>query len=108
MVKKELIDGVVAGGELDAFGGGSGGEEGGDGVGLAAALPVRVDAGFDGELEGGAAAFVLSIDQGVDTRAARDELADDGVPGAPCGVVESGGVFRRLEVGVAFGPERVG
>jgi len=44
----------------------------------------------------------------IDGRAARDELADDGVPGAPCGVVQGRGVLWRVEPGIAFGPERSG
>src|ERR1700684_1453383 len=101
---QQCVDGVVAGGEFNALGGGTGGEECGDGVGFAAALPISIDAGFDGQLERGTAAKVGVVDVG----AAGDELADDVVPGAPGGVVEGGGVLRRIEVGIPFVPGRVG
>ena len=75
---EKRVDGVVAGGEDDAFGGGAGGEKGGDGVGLAAVFPIGVCAGADGELQGGAVAGVA----GIDGRAGSDEGSDDVVIGA--------------------------
>ena len=81
MLTEKEICFVVASGEFDAGGGGSGFEESFDGVGSAAVFPVRVDRGFDGELNGGAALAV----EGVDWGAAGYEELDGFGPRAPGG-----------------------
>ena len=88
---------VIAGREFDAFGGGSGFEEGLDGFDGAAAAPVRIDRGFDGKLEGGAVFGVASVDGGS---AGDEELYGFG-PRSPCGHVEGGAVCGDVEVGIA-------
>jgi len=88
---------VVAGGDCDVVGGGSGLEQGLDGVGSTAISPVGVDGGFDGELEGGAAFAVAGVDEG----STGDEEFYGFGPGSPGGDVEGGTVFCDVEVGVA-------
>jgi hypothetical protein len=97
VLTKQGVGFVVAGGEFDVRGGGSGFEQGLDGFGGAAAGPVGVDGGFDGELKGGAALGVAGVDEG----SAGDEEFYGFGPGAPCGDVEGGTVFCDVEVGIA-------
>ena len=94
---EDCVGFVVAGGECDVFGGGSGFEECADGVGGAAVFPVGVDGGFDGELEGGAAFGVENVDGG----SAGDEEFYGFGPGSPGGYVEGGAVIGDVEVAVA-------
>ena len=101
---EQVVDGVIAGGEIDAVCGCAGSEEGGDGVGLAAVFPVGICAGADGELEGGTVASV----ECVNGRAGGDEGADDVVMGAPGRNVKSGGVGSQLPVAIAFEEGRGG
>ena len=75
-------------------------EQRGDRVGLAAVFPVRIDAGFNSELERRAVARVGS----VHVSAAGNELANDLVMGAPGGNMERGGVTGDVAVCIALGP----
>ena len=57
---QQIIDGVIACGKLDAVGCRARGEQGCNGVGPAAVLPVRAGTGSYGELKRGAVAGVES------------------------------------------------
>lgn len=94
---EECVGFVVACGDFDVFGGGSGFEQGFDGVGGAAVLPVGVDCGFDGEVEGGAA---FAVD-GVDGCSAGDEEFDDFGTRSPGSYLEGCAVWCDVEVAVA-------
>src|SRR3954468_12740602 len=103
-IDQEFVGVFIAGGELDSGGGGSGFEEGFDGLRSAALHPVGVGGGEDGSLQGSVAVAVERVDRG----AAVDEKLDGGGLGSPCGDVEGGAVARDVEVSVTVDVERCG
>src|ERR1700733_10133960 len=96
---QQIIDGVVACGKIDAVDCSTCGEQGCDGVGLAAVLPVRASACLHGELKRGAVPSV----ECAHGSACGNERADDGVMGAPGSYMEGGRIPGEFPVGSPSG-----
>src|SRR5579859_4859832 len=100
---QQLIDRVVAGRHFNSLRCRSSGEKRGYRIRFPPVLPVRINAGGDGELHWSAAARIGRIHVGT----ARNQLAHNVVVGSPRRDVQRGGVASKLEVGIAVRPGRV-
>src|SRR5579872_6610608 len=100
---QQLIDRVVAGRHFDSLRCRSGGEQRGHRIRLSPVLPVRINAGGDGEQQWRA---TTRIDR-IHVRTTSNQLTDDIVMRPPSRDVQRGRVAGNAKVRIAVGPERV-